>query len=114
MWQSRIFWRLFGAYSLVVTLALGFLGWLLIGRIETHLLEEVRHHLEMKTLLLRVLVEDRTPLQLQKMATRLAGDMNARITLIATDGLVLADSSENPGTMENHKDRPEVQEAEEE
>lgn len=35
----------------------------------------------------------------------------SRITLIGSDGTVLYDSAENPAEMENHKDRPEVQEA---
>jgi two-component system phosphate regulon sensor histidine kinase PhoR len=35
----------------------------------------------------------------------------ARVTLITTDGRVLADSQSNPETMENHADRPEVRDA---
>ena len=39
-------WRLFGAYSILLTISFGLLGWLLIGRMENHLLQEVRHDLE--------------------------------------------------------------------
>lgn len=35
----------------------------------------------------------------------------ARITVVADDGRVLADSSEDPGRMENHANRPEIQAA---
>jgi two-component system, OmpR family, phosphate regulon sensor histidine kinase PhoR len=35
----------------------------------------------------------------------------ARITVIANDGLVLADSQSDPSTMENHADRPEIRDA---
>src|SRR5260370_40526147 len=35
----------------------------------------------------------------------------ARITVIAADGQVLADSQSDPRTMENHLDRPEVRDA---
>lgn len=35
----------------------------------------------------------------------------ARITVVAADGLVLADSEEDPRKMENHAGRPEIQEA---
>jgi two-component system, OmpR family, phosphate regulon sensor histidine kinase PhoR len=35
----------------------------------------------------------------------------ARVTVIASDGGVLADSAHNPATMENHAGRPEVREA---
>ncbi|NIQ94050.1 MAG: PAS domain-containing protein, partial [Desulfuromonadales bacterium] len=35
----------------------------------------------------------------------------ARVTVVAADGLVLADSAEDPQNMENHANRPEIQEA---
>jgi two-component system, OmpR family, phosphate regulon sensor histidine kinase PhoR len=35
----------------------------------------------------------------------------ARITVIRTDGVVLADSEHDPATMENHRTRPEIQHA---
>jgi len=35
----------------------------------------------------------------------------ARVTVIASDGQVLADSDSDPRTMENHADRPEIREA---
>jgi len=35
----------------------------------------------------------------------------ARVTLIAAEGTVLADSAENPAVMDNHANRPEIQQA---
>lgn len=37
--------------------------------------------------------------------------MERRVTLIARDGTVFADSHDEPGAMDNHADRPEVQQA---
>ncbi len=39
------------------------------------------------------------------------GQSGARVTVIAADGRVLADSQHDPATMENHAGRPEVQQA---
>jgi two-component system phosphate regulon sensor histidine kinase PhoR len=39
------------------------------------------------------------------------GASNVRITVIASDGLVLADSQSDPQTMENHAGRPEIRDA---
>ncbi|HXE75200.1 MAG TPA: ATP-binding protein [Candidatus Xenobia bacterium] len=39
------------------------------------------------------------------------GQSGARVTIIAADGRVLADSLHDPATMENHAGRPEVQQA---
>lgn len=48
---------------------------------------------------------------LDSLAGRVAGDSGVRITVIATDGTVLADSQEDPALLENHADRPEVRDA---
>jgi len=45
------------------------------------------------------------------LAKRLGEQINARVTIIDRNGVVLGDSNEDPATMENHADRPEVMEA---
>jgi two-component system, OmpR family, phosphate regulon sensor histidine kinase PhoR len=45
---------------------------------------------------------------LQPEVLRLGRAIGARVTIIRTDGVVLADSEANPATMENHRTRPEV------
>ncbi len=42
------------------------------------------------------------------LAKRLGGQIDARVTIMASDGTVLGDSEEDPAAMENHGDRPEV------
>jgi two-component system, OmpR family, phosphate regulon sensor histidine kinase PhoR len=48
---------------------------------------------------------------LQDAINRYAEALGARLTLIAKDGIVLADSARDPAEMENHRYRPEVQQA---
>jgi two-component system phosphate regulon sensor histidine kinase PhoR len=48
---------------------------------------------------------------LQPGVLRLGRAMAVRITVIRTDGVVLADSEHDPATMENHRTRPEIQQA---
>ncbi|HXT26945.1 MAG TPA: ATP-binding protein [Candidatus Eisenbacteria bacterium] len=43
--------------------------------------------------------------------TRRMGASGARLTIVAADGLVLADSQSEPQTMENHAQRPEILQA---
>jgi len=112
MWRSRIFWRLFGAYTAILTVCFGVLGWLLIQRIENHLLQEIQHGLEIKTLLLRDLVSRHDESDLQAEILRVAAETNSRITLVRMNGEVVADSAEQPSKMENHRDRAEIQQAE--
>ena len=47
---------------------------------------------------------------LQAWVTKMAAS-KARVTVIATDGQVLADSQSEPATMENHAGRPEIRDA---
>jgi two-component system phosphate regulon sensor histidine kinase PhoR len=49
--------------------------------------------------------------QLDGFIKKLGGKIHTRVTVIATDGTVLADSEENIQSMENHSHRPEVVEA---
>lgn len=57
------------------------------------------------------LIVDATGRPLQETVVDLGADTGLRITLIAKDGTVLADSDEDPDAMEDHGNRPEVVEA---
>ena len=48
------------------------------------------------------------PAELDSIVDELGRRLNLRITLISRDGTVLADSEEQPDSMENHRTRPEV------
>ena len=48
------------------------------------------------------------PAALEEFARRVGAAIATRITVIAHDGTVLADSEEDPALMENHRGRPEV------
>ena len=51
------------------------------------------------------------PDEVQSHVERMAEGAEYRITVIAADGTVLADSDEDPATLDNHGDRPEVRAA---
>ena len=51
------------------------------------------------------------PAALQAVVERTGAVADARVTIIALDGTVLADTQENPAGLENHAGRPEVQDA---
>jgi two-component system phosphate regulon sensor histidine kinase PhoR len=48
---------------------------------------------------------------LEDTVTRLGEAGGVRVTVVRTDGTVLADSEHDPATMENHADRPEIRQA---
>ena len=50
---------------------------------------------------------------LQQRILQMTGDIDTRITITSEDGAVLADSQQDPVTMDNHRDRPELLQANE-
>ena len=51
------------------------------------------------------------PSETNDLAERVGRQISARVTIIDKDGRVVGDSEEDPATMDNHSDRPEVKQA---
>ncbi len=115
MWSSRLFWKLFLTYAGLVLLALSVCVAIVSGWQEEQLVEQVRRRLHDSASLLRDDVGNRLVAgwneTLQQKMRSLGEQTQTRFTLVASDGLVLADS-EQPGLvevaeMENHLSRKE-------
>jgi two-component system phosphate regulon sensor histidine kinase PhoR len=113
MWRSRIFWRLFGTTALLLSASLGLLSWLVVQRLEAHVLDEVRRSLETKALLVGELLLPQKAADWPAHVAQVAAKASVRVTLIQADGQVLADSDERTEHMDNHGDRAEIREARE-
>jgi two-component system phosphate regulon sensor histidine kinase PhoR len=116
MWHSRTFWRLFGTFGTLLLTSIGVLGTVVADRVERDYLRQVEETLRTKAILVREILRDRPadyPARLQEHFHRLRQETVTRITLLAPDGRVLADTDEDPAQMENHADRPEVRAAQE-
>src|SRR5262245_3293700 len=116
MWHSRMFWRLFGAFGLLVILAIGVLGAAVVSRVEQNYLDQLQVNLQCRARLVAEIVRDWPAdheADLQKRILVVGHDTGTRITLINDVGRVLADSREDPSQMENHADRPEIRAARE-
>lgn len=50
-------------------------------------------------------------LSIDSIAIKVGKETNTRFTVILANGIVIADSDENPETMDNHRNRPEISEA---
>lgn len=116
MWRSRNFWWLFGSYGLLILTALAILGAVVEHRVERYFLRMIEEGLRTKAVLVREAVDGHdhdSPEKLQKRMEALREEISVRITCIADDGTVLADSDRDPRkfAVENHADRPEVKSA---
>ena len=106
---ARIFLKLIAVIGCLIAVALVAADVLASRVAEHYFVEHLRHELEDKG---RVLILSQAVLTLdQPRIHDLAGAAGARLTVIARDGHVLADSDAQPENMENHSDRPELQQA---
>jgi two-component system phosphate regulon sensor histidine kinase PhoR len=111
-----ITWKLFLSYLLVVLVAVGSLGLYLGHEIDKHYISSLKDGLRSQAALVGdQLGSDLTRPgrigALRSTVARAAKSADVRVTLIAADGTVIADSEHDPATMENHASRPEVKQA---
>jgi two-component system phosphate regulon sensor histidine kinase PhoR len=112
--RTRLFLTAFGiaAVSLLIAAALG--SW----SVQRQLLERIEAELVAETRLVAELVAQQEPdapvSRLDAQADALGEQLGARVTLVASDGRVLADSAEDGDALlalENHGARPEIEAA---
>jgi two-component system phosphate regulon sensor histidine kinase PhoR len=110
-------WKLMGSYVLLLLLVGGTLSVYLNHTLEKYLVAGIRENLldEARLAALMVAKEVReTHIDAPVVAAAIGRKINARVTIITLTGVVVGDSEVRPadlGGLENHLQRPEVQEA---
>ena len=115
MLRRRLLWKLYFTYSLVILFCVAFVGGIVLRReratsrtqLETDL-TQLAHMLDER---LAPWMRPERGVQADSLAKALGQRAGARITIVAPDGRVLADTNVDPRQMENHRFRPEIQAA---
>ncbi|MCK4259954.1 MAG: HAMP domain-containing protein [Halanaerobiales bacterium] len=110
--KSSVRLKIISIFVILQVLVLLFLGLLL----NTSLRQNLNHHIEKEMkenvqLISEILfsaLKENDKINLQKQVLKLSKMAQGRITIIATNGKVLADSEEDSEIMENHADRLEI------
>lgn len=107
--------RLAASHFLVAGTALVMVALLLPRAVEQNVITRLEQQLADEARLVRRLATpfliSPAPRQLQALTQQIGRDVGARVTVIDPHGRVLADSLQDPRTMENHASRPEIREA---
>ena len=108
--QSLIF-RLFSSYLILAFVAITLTLIFASRAIETFYFVQSVDNLKTRSILVSEILDKSGVLNgktLDSLSIALGVTIDTRITIIAPDGLVLADSENDPMTMDNHSDRSEV------
>jgi len=110
--KRSIFLKIFAGYlviTILLTLFILLFSFRTIRDYHTNTLS--RHLLHLATTLslqVKPMLKENGMAELDALAKDLGRRIETRITIINPEGVVLADSDEDPGLMENHRSRPEI------
>lgn len=109
-------WRIAFPYIVLILLAVGALTVYISSFLRQEYLDNLQDRLAIEAGLVAEVVEpmllvDARAEGIQPMIQELDSVVEARITIVRADGVVLGDSLYDPASMENHLNRPEIQSA---
>ncbi len=115
MTKKRLLWRLYPSVLALILAALFGVTWYAAAVVTRFFHERTGHELEMRARLVGQHVQGirgtEDPAALDALCKRMGRAAETRITVVLPNGRVLADSEANPAGMENHADRPEIEDA---
>jgi len=106
--RNRIFFKLLGAFVLVILAGTATLDLSIRRAWEASLRQEIERSLKQKALMFANRVNSDREHNLQEIAAQEGQAAGARATVVDSSGKVLADSEAEAGSMENHAQRPEL------
>ena len=110
--KRSIFFKIFGSYFLLIIALSGLMVLFSSYLIRHYQLERTEQELtEIAAAVKSLLMEAPPDKAFDEIAKTLGRQINTRITLVDSEGKVVADSQEDPKRMENHRTRTEIAEA---
>lgn len=111
--SRSIFWKITVPFALLILVSMGVLGFYMVNSVRNSQLDHLRTTLKSEASLvadttLPNFINAANPGSFDTIAKTLGKQIDSRITIIAKNGTVLGDTWEDPSTMENHANRPEV------
>jgi two-component system phosphate regulon sensor histidine kinase PhoR len=113
--KKSLLWHLFFSYLLITLLSLVAVTWYASQSLRNFLLKQIEADLYTRALLFESLILDHfespTGSGIDAFSKKLGTTVSTRFTVILPWGKVVADSDDDPSQMDNHLDRPEINEA---
>ncbi len=113
--KRRLFWQLYPSYLLIVLIVIVAVTWYASSATRHFFIEQTAADLASRAHLFESQVKHHLdPLNapvVDRLAKKMGGYADTRITVLLPSGEVVGDSRENPSDMDNHADRSEVRDA---
>ncbi len=113
--KNSIFFKIFSAFLLIIILISLALFVFYFETIKAHYIHFLKTDMEKLAVSLKPritdYIEESDFARADSFVKAISDQVNTRITVVRLDGLVLADSEEDPGSMDNHSTRPEIMQA---
>lgn len=114
MLRSKFLWQLYTTLGAVLLVSIVVFGSLTLAQLQVDTRANMEQSLTSQATILRhylrPYLETGEPLSQSKLVALVEGSA-ARVTIIRADGVVIADNRQEPGVMDNHRQRPEVLQA---
>jgi two-component system phosphate regulon sensor histidine kinase PhoR len=110
--QKRLFWQIFPISAAIVLFTISLVAWYISRSVDSFYIEELGNELENRAYLVRTrvveLLNDDDVEQLRAFVIDSGRASETRLTIVDPEGTVLADTNEDPQSMDNHRMRPEI------
>lgn len=113
--RKTLFWKLYPSFLIISFISLLAIVMIALWSFKSFYYQERAVDLEIRAKILTPefsrLIQSQNYQEIQRKSQQLGDDSSTRITIILPSGKIVGDNKKDPTTMDNHKNRPEVEQA---
>jgi len=115
MKRKTLFWKLYPSFLIISFISLFAIVMIALWSFKSFYYQERAVDLEIRAKILTPefarLIQSQNHQEIQNKSQKLGDDSSTRITIILPSGKIIGDNKKDPTTMDNHKNRPEIEQA---
>lgn len=113
--RKTLFWKLYPSFLIISFISLLAIVMIALWSFKSFYYQERADDLEIRAKILTPefsrLIQSKNYQEVQNKSQQLGDDSSTRITIILPSGVIIGDNKKDPATMDNHKNRPEIEQA---
>jgi len=113
--RKTLFWKLYPSFLIISFIALLAIIMIALWSFKSFYYQERAEDLAIRAKILTPefsrLIQSKNYQEVQQRSQRLGDDSSTRITIALPSGKIIGDNKKDPATMDNHKSRPEIEQA---